>query len=117
MVVNCVLLVEQLNVRKVVVGYDHRFGRNRTASLEDMYHYADIYDFEVIEIDAKKMPKWCEQLNQMAQQPRLSSTVPPPTHALSRHNRFNRHAMRKGQIVDAWLRIDLRTSCQNDGLP
>ena len=49
------VLVEQLNVRKVVVGYDHRFGRNRTASLEDMYHYADIYDFEVIEIDAKKI--------------------------------------------------------------
>ena len=49
------ILVEQLNVRKVVVGYDHRFGRNRSASLEDMYHYADIYDFEVIEIDAKKI--------------------------------------------------------------
>ena len=49
------ILVEQLNVRKVVVGYDHRFGRNRTASLENMYHYADIYDFEVIEIDAKKI--------------------------------------------------------------
>jgi riboflavin kinase/FMN adenylyltransferase len=49
------ILVEQLNVRKVVVGYDHRFGRNRTASLEDMCHYADIYDFEVIEIDAKKI--------------------------------------------------------------
>ena len=49
------VLVEQLNVQKVVVGYDHRFGRNRTANLEDMYHYADIYDFEVIEIDAKKI--------------------------------------------------------------
>ena len=49
------ILVQQLNVQKVVVGYDHRFGRNRTASLEDMYHYADIYDFEVIEIDAKKI--------------------------------------------------------------
>ena len=49
------ILVEKLNVRKVVVGYDHRFGRNRTASLEDMYNYADIYDFKVIEIDAKKI--------------------------------------------------------------
>jgi riboflavin kinase/FMN adenylyltransferase len=49
------VLVQQLNVQKVVVGYDHRFGRNRTASLEDMYHYADIYDFELIEIDAKKI--------------------------------------------------------------
>ena len=49
------VLVDKLNVRKVVVGYDHRFGRNRTASLEDMYNYADIYDFEVIEIDAKKI--------------------------------------------------------------
>ena len=49
------ILVGKLNVRKVVVGYDHRFGRNRTASLEDMYNYADIYDFEVIEIDAKKI--------------------------------------------------------------
>ena len=49
------ILVEKLNVQKVVVGYDHRFGRNRTASLEDMYNYADIYDFEVIEIDVKKI--------------------------------------------------------------
>ena len=49
------ILVDKLNVRKVVVGYDHRFGRNRTASLEDMYNYADIYDFELIEIDAKKI--------------------------------------------------------------
>jgi len=49
------ILVDKLNVRKVVVGYDHRFGRNRTASLEDMYNYADIHDFEVIEIDAKKI--------------------------------------------------------------
>ena len=49
------VLVQQLNVQKVVVGYDHRFGRNRKASLEDMYHYSDIYDFEVIEIDAKKI--------------------------------------------------------------
>ncbi len=49
------ILVDKLNVRKVVVGYDHRFGRNRTASLEDMYNYANIYDFEVIEIDAKKI--------------------------------------------------------------
>lgn len=49
------ILVEKLNVRKVVVGYDHRFGRNRTASLEDMYNYAEIYDFEVIEIDVKKI--------------------------------------------------------------
>ena len=49
------ILVEQLNARKVVVGYDHRFGRNRTASLEDMYHYADVYDFEVLEIDAEKI--------------------------------------------------------------
>ena len=49
------ILVEQLNVRKVVVGYDHRFGRNRTASLEDMYHYSDIHEFEVIEINAEKI--------------------------------------------------------------
>lgn len=49
------ILVEQLNLRKVVVGYDHRFGRNRTASLEDMYHYADIHEFEVIEINAEKI--------------------------------------------------------------
>ena len=41
--------------KKVVVGYDHRFGRNRTASLEEMHHYGAIYDFEVIEIDAKKI--------------------------------------------------------------
>ena len=49
------ILVDRLNTKKVVVGYDHRFGRNRTASLEEMHHYGAIYDFEVIEIDAKKI--------------------------------------------------------------
>jgi riboflavin kinase/FMN adenylyltransferase len=49
------ILVDRLNTKKVVVGYDHRFGRNRSASLEEMHHYGAIYDFEVIEIDAKKI--------------------------------------------------------------
>ena len=46
------ILVEKIGVTTMVVGYDHRFGKNREASFEDLKEYADIYDFEVKEIAA-----------------------------------------------------------------
>ncbi|RRO25144.1 bifunctional riboflavin kinase/FAD synthetase [Flavobacteriaceae bacterium 14752] len=43
-------LVDYLNAAVVIVGYDHRFGRNRTANIEDLKNFAKTYDFEVEEI-------------------------------------------------------------------
>jgi riboflavin kinase / FMN adenylyltransferase len=47
------ILVHKLNVKKVILGYDHRFGRNRNADFEDLKRFGEIYNFEVEEISAK----------------------------------------------------------------
>lgn len=45
-------LVNKLHVRKMVIGYDHQFGKNREGSLRFLQEICEIYDFEVIEIPA-----------------------------------------------------------------
>lgn len=49
------VLVGQLNVHKIVMGYDHRFGRNRNANIDDMHDFGDIFDFEIEEISATEV--------------------------------------------------------------
>lgn len=49
------ILVDQLNAKVVVIGYDHRFGRNRAASVVELLEYAKEYDFEVVEISKKEV--------------------------------------------------------------
>lgn len=47
------LLVDKLNAKKVIIGYDHRFGRNRNADINDLKGFGEIYGFEVEEISAQ----------------------------------------------------------------
>lgn len=47
------VLVNKLNVKKLVIGYDHRFGRNREGSFEQLEEYASLYKFKVKEISAQ----------------------------------------------------------------
>ena len=49
------ILVNQLKVKKVIIGYDHRFGRNRTATIEDLREFGKTYDFAVEEISAQEL--------------------------------------------------------------
>ncbi|WBL25918.1 bifunctional riboflavin kinase/FAD synthetase [Zunongwangia sp. HGR-M22] len=44
------ILVEKLKAKKVIIGYDHRFGRNRTADINDLKAFGEEFDFEVEEI-------------------------------------------------------------------
>ena len=44
------VLVKKLHAKKVIIGYDHRFGRNRNANIEDLRKYGKEYGFEVEEI-------------------------------------------------------------------
>jgi riboflavin kinase/FMN adenylyltransferase len=46
-------LVNKLNVKTIVIGYDHQFGKNREGSLELLKDLAPVYDFNVIEIAAQ----------------------------------------------------------------
>ncbi|WP_228547296.1 bifunctional riboflavin kinase/FAD synthetase [Nonlabens antarcticus] len=49
------ILVDQLNAAVVVIGYDHHYGRNRTASIEDLREDALEYGFEIIEISKEEI--------------------------------------------------------------
>lgn len=49
------ILVNSLNAKKIIIGYDHRFGRNRNANIEDLKEFGKTYNFEVIEISAKEI--------------------------------------------------------------
>ncbi len=44
------ILVETLNVSKLVIGYDHQFGKNREGSIEFLRGISDTFNFEVVEI-------------------------------------------------------------------
>ncbi len=48
-------LVNQLNVKKLVIGYDHQFGKNREGSIDFLLEVCDTYGFEVIEIAAQEI--------------------------------------------------------------
>ena len=43
-------LVNGLSISKLIIGYDHRFGRNREATIEDLKNFGLDYNFNVEEI-------------------------------------------------------------------
>lgn len=49
------ILVDQLNIQKIIIGYDHRFGRNRTADINDLILFGKKYGFEVEQISAQEI--------------------------------------------------------------
>ncbi len=46
-------LVNKIHVKKLVIGYDHQFGKNREGNIEFLKEICDTYDFEVVEIPAQ----------------------------------------------------------------
>lgn len=49
------VLVRQFNIGKIIIGYDHRFGKNRTADISDLKAFGTKYGFEVEEISAQEI--------------------------------------------------------------
>lgn len=49
------ILFEKLNVKKLVIGYDHRFGRNREAGVDTLIKYSKKYGFEISVIPAQEI--------------------------------------------------------------
>ncbi|MFS4484272.1 bifunctional riboflavin kinase/FAD synthetase [Hyunsoonleella sp. 2307UL5-6] len=47
------VLVDKLNAKKVIIGYDHRFGRNRNADINDLIKYGKVFGFKVEQISAQ----------------------------------------------------------------
>ncbi len=49
------VLVQHFNIQKIIIGYDHRFGRNRTANIDDLRTFGEKFGFEVEEISAQEI--------------------------------------------------------------
>ena len=49
------LLVKHLRAQKVIIGYDHHFGKNRTANIDNMRHFGEQYGFSVEEIPVQEV--------------------------------------------------------------
>ena len=47
------ILVNQLNISKLIIGYDHHFGKNREGNITQLTEYSHLYDFNVEEIPAQ----------------------------------------------------------------
>lgn len=44
------VLVNKIGTKKIVIGYDHRFGKDRQGGLEDLQRLGPVYGFDVVEI-------------------------------------------------------------------
>jgi len=49
------ILIEKLNLNKIIIGYDHRFGKNRAAGIEELIAFGEKYNFEVEQIPAQEI--------------------------------------------------------------
>jgi riboflavin kinase/FMN adenylyltransferase len=49
------LLVDRLNIKKIIIGYDHRFGKNRASDIHDLIKFGQKYHFDVEQISAKEI--------------------------------------------------------------
>lgn len=49
------VLVNVFKIKKIIIGHDHRFGRNRTANIDDLITFGETYGFEVEQISVKEV--------------------------------------------------------------
>jgi riboflavin kinase/FMN adenylyltransferase len=49
------ILVDKLNSGKIIIGYDHKFGKGRTADINNLIEFGKQFNFEVEEISAEEI--------------------------------------------------------------
>lgn len=49
------VLVKKLNIQKIIIGHDHKFGKNRAADFNDLLAFGKEFGFEVEEISAQQI--------------------------------------------------------------
>lgn len=49
------ILVDKLNIYKIIIGHDHRFGKDRTADFNDLILFGKKYNFEIEQISAREI--------------------------------------------------------------
>ena len=51
------ILIKKIGLKNLVIGFNHHFGRNREGSLENLNEYADLYDFDIHQVDSYSIDK------------------------------------------------------------
>lgn len=51
------ILVDTFNIEKIVIGYDHHFGKNRSANIHDLIEFGNKYHFDVEQISAEELDR------------------------------------------------------------
>ena len=46
------ILINKLNAKHIVIGYDHHFGRNRDANSNQLLEFSKLFDFRLTEVEA-----------------------------------------------------------------
>lgn len=49
------VLVDQFHTQKIIIGYDHKFGKGRSADISDLEKFGEKYGFEVEQITAQEI--------------------------------------------------------------
>ena len=49
------VLVNKLNIKYMVVGYDHHFGKNREGTFESLFELSELYDFKIEKIEPQSV--------------------------------------------------------------
>lgn len=49
------ILVDKLHLQKIIIGYDHKFGKNRSSDIHDLIHFGKKYHFDVEQISAEEL--------------------------------------------------------------
>lgn len=49
------ILVNKLTISKLIIGYDHHFGKNREGNFEQLQEYGEMFGFEVQEISVQNL--------------------------------------------------------------
>ena len=49
------ILVNKLNIQKIIIGHDHKFGKNRAADFNDLLNFGEEFGFSVEEISAQQI--------------------------------------------------------------
>jgi riboflavin kinase/FMN adenylyltransferase len=49
------ILVDQFHIHKIIIGHDHRFGKNRTANIDNLIEFGQHYGFEVEQISVQEI--------------------------------------------------------------
>lgn len=44
------VLIDQIGMKEMVIGYDHRFGKDRSGSLKELQQYSETYNYNIEEI-------------------------------------------------------------------